>query len=112
MGAHFHKLYAELAGVLQLNLEKRITNAREDGVEEQKPLAIPAQFTADGKHVVIPTNYANRGMFALPNKAARGSVKSGRGGGAKFDPLSISGCFNGDGRPICGYKAGEPSSPR
>lgn len=35
-------------------------------------------------------------MYALPNKGVGGSVKGGRGGGAKVGPLSISGCFNCD----------------
>ncbi|KAK1862344.1 hypothetical protein I4F81_004918 [Pyropia yezoensis] len=68
VGAQFQELYAELAGALQLNLEGRITNSREDGLGDQKPVAIPVQLTADGKHVVIPTHYANQGMYALPNK--------------------------------------------
>lgn len=96
VGAQFQELYAELEGALQLNREGRITNAREDGVEDQKPVAIPAHFTAGDKHVVIPTHYANQGLYAPPNEGFGGSVKGGHGGGAKLDPLSNSGCFNSD----------------
>lgn len=85
-----------MAGALQLNLEGRMTNAREDGAEEQTAVAIPVQLTADSKRLTTPTHYANQGMYALPKMGVGSSVKGGGRGGATFDPISISGCFNCD----------------
>ncbi|KAK1860015.1 hypothetical protein I4F81_002607 [Pyropia yezoensis] len=89
-GSQFQELHAELAGALQLNLEGRMTNARVDGAEEQKAVAISVQLTADSKRLTTPTHYANQGMNALPKRGFGSSVKGDGGGGANANDGKVA----------------------
>lgn len=83
----FQKMYAELAGALQLNLEGRQVNELEAAIG-QKPM---------------PIQYAGQGTYGRPSKGVDAPRPAGGGngggvgsGGRKFDPLTITGCFNCD----------------
>lgn len=116
-GLGFQQLYGQLEAALQLHAEAQQAAIADDSSGRPAPSAVsatvPRVLTAD-------VLYANQAMYGRPNKgigASRpgpsgggsGGARSGgatprsgpstydgKGGSGRFDPLSVTGCFNCD----------------
>lgn len=115
----FQQLYDELKAALQLEQEYRSVTSL-DATDSAGTTTLALRGT------VNPTMYAGQGMYGRPNRtigntrptrplAITGRANSG-GRGARFDPLTVAGCFNCDSpnhvmkqcpRPINAVKASE-----
>lgn len=102
----FQQFYAELEAEIQLDKEAALANLRDSAVQPRRS-PVPENTTGvlykgQGRYVNDPTGL--RRIFAKPlrafNSEANRSSKPFPQRKAKFDPLSVQGCFNCGGKHL------------
>ena len=92
----FQQLYAELEAALQLDKESTLANLR-DSAEQRGRMPVSENtsevlYTGQGRYMNDPA--ALKRTFAKPARTFNRGWNRGTPTRAKFDPLSLQGCFN------------------